>query len=121
MAFYRGERIRKLTVLVLTLVCFSTAPVDAKICPQIVQYVCGTKDGQQKTYTNSCFARADHAMHIIPGKCEDQSFSQMKFCPEIFLPVCATKDGVERTYGNSCFAIADGATILHKGKCGVTK
>jgi hypothetical protein len=77
--------------------------------------------GVAKTFSNRCVAESEHAKHIVPGKCEDQSNTQVRFCPEIYLPVCATKDGKQETYSNSCFALAAGATINNSGKCSTAK
>lgn len=96
----------------------SRAPAQAgDQCPGIVKYVCAVKDGRRVTYVNSCVARADAGTHILLGKCENETISQMQFRPEQLIPVCASRNGAPTTYGNACIAIADGVTILHKGGC----
>jgi hypothetical protein len=40
--------------------------------PDYIDYVCGTRAGQPKTYLNLYFARNDGATDIRPGRCEDQ-------------------------------------------------
>jgi hypothetical protein len=42
--------------------------------PDYIDYVCGIKEEQPKTYLNSYFARNDGATQIKPGKCEDQQY-----------------------------------------------
>jgi hypothetical protein len=42
--------------------------------PDYIDYVCGIKEGQPKTYLNIYFARNDGATQIKPGKCEDQQY-----------------------------------------------
>jgi hypothetical protein len=44
-----------------------------KFCPGNIKNVCGVKDGQQKTYPNSCFAELDGATVIKSGKCKKNS------------------------------------------------
>jgi hypothetical protein len=109
------------TYAFLTVIGVSNNVWAATRCAEYVQYVCGKRDGVEKTYVNSCFARKDGATIVHSGRCEAWSNSSMKFCPEVFLPVCASKDGLEKTYGNACFALADGAVIEHKGPCGSQK
>jgi len=46
----------------------STACAD--YCPDYVLYVCGIKNGQQKTYINSYVATNDGAMQLTDGKCK---------------------------------------------------
>jgi hypothetical protein len=92
------------------------APQTKTICPMVVIPVCGTKDGARKTYTNSCFAAADHATHVVPGACH-QTQPPQHFCPMIYQPVCGVKAGVTKTYGNSCQANAAGARIISQGQC----
>lgn len=40
------------------------------ICPSYVLYVCGTVNGQYKTYRNSCVATNSGATDISAGKCK---------------------------------------------------
>jgi hypothetical protein len=40
--------------------------------PDYIDYVCGIKGGQPKTYLNVYFARNDGATQIRPGRCEGQ-------------------------------------------------
>ena len=42
--------------------------------PDYIDYVCGIRGGQSKTYFNSYFARTDGATQIKPGRCEDQQY-----------------------------------------------
>jgi hypothetical protein len=42
--------------------------------PDYIDYVCGTKGGQPKTYLNAYFARSDGATQIRPGRCEAQQY-----------------------------------------------
>jgi hypothetical protein len=44
--------------------------------PDYIEYVCGIKGGQSKTYLNLYFARSDGAIQIRPGRCEDQQYSR---------------------------------------------
>jgi hypothetical protein len=39
-----------------------------------IDYVCGERAGQSKTYLNVYFARNDGATDIRPGRCEDQPY-----------------------------------------------
>lgn len=40
--------------------------------PMYIDYVCGIRAGQPKTYLNVYIARNDGATDIRPGRCEDQ-------------------------------------------------
>jgi hypothetical protein len=42
--------------------------------PDYIDYVCGIKGGQPKTYLNAYFARSDGASQIRPGRCEAQQY-----------------------------------------------
>jgi hypothetical protein len=42
--------------------------------PDYIEYVCGIKGGQPKTYLNVYFARSDGATQIRPGRCEAQQY-----------------------------------------------
>jgi hypothetical protein len=42
--------------------------------PDFIDYVCGIKGGQPKTYLNVYFARNDGATQIRPGRCEAQQY-----------------------------------------------
>ena len=44
-------------------------PEPKSVCIEVYQPVCGTKDGKQITYSNRCFANADHAADIAEGAC----------------------------------------------------
>ena len=48
------------------------APIQlaASACPEMVDPVCGTKDGKRKDYTNDCFAKEDGDTDITKGKCD---------------------------------------------------
>jgi hypothetical protein len=52
----------------LMLGCYASA-ADTRPCPDMVKYVCAGKNGQAKTYMNSCFADKDGATLIQAGKC----------------------------------------------------
>jgi hypothetical protein len=42
--------------------------------PDYIDYVCGIRGGQPKTYLNVYFARSDGATQIRPGRCEAQQY-----------------------------------------------
>jgi hypothetical protein len=44
--------------------------------PDYIEYVCGVRGGQAKTYLNIYLARGDGAIQIRPGRCEDQQYSR---------------------------------------------
>jgi hypothetical protein len=39
------------------------------VCMELYQPVCGTKEREQVTYANRCFAKIDRASHITDGPC----------------------------------------------------
>jgi hypothetical protein len=45
-------------------------PQPKDFCIEVYQPVCGTKDGQRKTYSNRCFATVDGASDIGDGACK---------------------------------------------------
>ena len=64
-------------VLAMTLALFMPVVDNAQaakpiIRPDFIDYVCGMKGGQPKTYFNVYFARNDGATQIRPGRCEAQ-------------------------------------------------
>jgi Kazal-type serine protease inhibitor domain len=44
-------------------------PQPKTFCMEVYQPVCGTKDGNRKTYSNRCFANVDQATDIADGPC----------------------------------------------------
>jgi hypothetical protein len=44
-------------------------PQPKDFCIELYQPVCGTKDGERKTYSNRCFATVDGAIDIGDGPC----------------------------------------------------
>jgi hypothetical protein len=42
--------------------------------PDYIEYVCGMKGGQPKSYLNVYFARSDGATQIRPGRCDAQQY-----------------------------------------------
>jgi hypothetical protein len=52
----------------------SAQAVKPMFRPDYIEYVCGVKGGQLKTYLNLYFARNDGATQIRPGRCEAQQY-----------------------------------------------
>jgi hypothetical protein len=52
----------------------NTQASGLKSRPDYIEYVCGIKGGQPKTYLNVYFARNDGATQIRPGRCEVQQY-----------------------------------------------
>ena len=59
---------------VLMPVLKDVAAAKAMIRPYYIDYVCGMKGGQPKTYFNAYFAKSDGATDIRLGRCEDQQY-----------------------------------------------
>jgi hypothetical protein len=62
-------------VLAMTFVLFTAAADNAQAAkpinrPDFIEYVCGIKAGQPKTYFNLYFARNDGAIQVRLGRCE---------------------------------------------------
>jgi hypothetical protein len=54
-------------VLAMTFALFAAKP---NYRPDFIEYVCGIKAGQPKTYFNLYFARNDGATQVRLGRCE---------------------------------------------------
>jgi hypothetical protein len=52
----------------------SAQAANPRFRPDYIEYVCGIKGGQPKTYLNLYFARDDEATQIKPGRCEVQQY-----------------------------------------------
>jgi hypothetical protein len=65
-------RVALAMAFVLIPVLKDAAAAKTMIRPDYIDYVCGIKEGQPKTYLNSYLARNDEAALIRPGRCEDQ-------------------------------------------------
>jgi|HubBroStandDraft_6_1064221.scaffolds.fasta_scaffold80729_4 hypothetical protein len=50
------------------------AAAKTMVRPDYIDYVCGIRGGQSKTYFNLYLARNDGATLIRPGRCEDQQY-----------------------------------------------
>ena len=59
---------------VLVPVFKEAAAAKTMIRPDYIDYVCGIRGGQPKTYFNLYFARSDGATDIRPGTCGDQQY-----------------------------------------------
>jgi hypothetical protein len=66
-------------VLAMTFALFTAAVDNAQAAkpinrPDFIEYVCGIKAGQPKTYFNLYFARNDGATQVRLGRCEAQYY-----------------------------------------------
>ena len=59
---------------VLMPVFIEAAAAKTMVRPDYIDYVCGIRAGQSKTYFNLYFARTDGATQIRPGRCEVQQY-----------------------------------------------
>ncbi len=89
------------------------------VCNDIYSPVCGEDN---KTYSNSCYAKASHVNVSHVGECKivtypnDCSLSQgeCRSCIALYSPVCGEDN---KTYSNSCYANISGVNIKHEGEC----
>ena len=94
----------------------SAAPAQAQrpsgiFCSSNYIPVCGLKNGQRTTYTNSCWAHRAGAKILHNGEC----FGPICI---FFLPVCARSPrGYPQTYPSLCTAENDNAVFLKNGDC----
>ena len=65
-------RVALTIAFVLMPVLKDAAAAKTMVRPDYIEYVCGIRDGQPKTYLNLYLARNDGAAQIRPGRCEDQ-------------------------------------------------
>ena len=65
--------IRLATLSVCALVVPLVAAADAVVCTEQYAPVCGRIGSVTKTYSNTCFARADGATVIAQGPCRSDS------------------------------------------------
>ena len=74
------KQIRVAALIVIAACCFIAPVANAAepdqsdirsrpICTEQYAPVCGEKNGVTKTYSNACFAAADHAKVIAQGPC----------------------------------------------------
>jgi hypothetical protein len=56
--------------LAAAVMLFSVNSASAAVCGEVWKPVCGTVDGQQRTFTNLCWAKAAKAKHIHTGACK---------------------------------------------------
>jgi hypothetical protein len=109
-----------LTLLVFALLASPPAAAQ-RFCTMLWEPVCARKDGAEKTYSNAGCAKADDAVVIRQGRCEDAPApppsSRSVFCTDEYAPVCGVKNDVAQIYSNKCRAFADGASLADLGRC----
>jgi len=91
---------------------------DDIVCPAIYDPVCAlAKDGEKKTFSNSCVANRENAKIIYQGECTNSDCC----CSGKKDYVCAeTSDGQQVTFDNACIARCKGARLVNEGQCSDT-
>ncbi|MEZ2131902.1 MULTISPECIES: Kazal-type serine protease inhibitor domain-containing protein [unclassified Sinorhizobium] len=96
-------------------------PVRQQICTREFAPVCGRRGSQQRTFNNSCLARASGFQVMHRGQCRmsvSPPIGGPPFaCTREFAPVCGRRGGQQRTFDNSCLARASGFQVMHRGQC----
>lgn len=89
-------------------------------CTREYNPVCARRNGERRTFSNSCLAdRAGYDV-IRRGECRGAGggiADEPRFCTREYRPVCARRQGALRTFGNECEADAAGWRVVQNGPC----
>ena len=100
---------------------------ESCICTMEFAPVCGElRNGQKRTFSNTCVAKCSSAKILYNGKCEKKDIKDDKkipICTLEYAPVCGKQDENLITFGNNCqFKNAQEKNpqlkFLYKGECG---
>lgn len=110
-------------------------PDRPQACTMEYMPVCGVRNGNYRTFSNSCMARAKDYRIVGRGECRPSQSRppqhrpdrpggnwgnkppQQTACTREFAPVCATRRGRNQTFPNACVARNAGYKIMRNGAC----
>jgi hypothetical protein len=92
------------------------------VCTQEFAPVCGRRGSQQRTFDNSCLARASGFQVMHRGQCRISAppppfGGRPLACTREFRPVCAARGNRTRTFDNACLARSSGFHPISPGRC----
>lgn len=106
---------------------------EPQYCTREYDPVCARgRDGDRRTFSNSCSAESAGYEVIRPGECRrdgggtegrgnegrgEEGRGGPRYCSREYRPVCGRVNGEHKSFDNACQAEAEGYRVVDQGRC----